>query len=80
MQTTSPRRYYPPITPRTGALHQQPQASDTQHGWFLDAHCAYTDAGFLDATEIIPTGGHRALDTGSLTLGLAHTFRDGWLA
>lgn len=73
-------RYFTPINPRTGELHQQPQPSATQSGWYFDANCEYQYTGFIDAPDVVPTGAHRALDFTEFSIGLAHGHRPGMLA
>lgn len=69
-------KYFPPFLSPTGHLLDQPRAEQTCSGWYLDANCAYNEAGFLDAPSAIPSGGTRALDTETLRLGVSHVWRE----
>lgn len=69
-------RYLTPLPAFTGALHQQPGSELTRSGWSLDQDYNYARHEFLDAPDIVPAGSVRALDSGSLTIGVGHTWRD----
>lgn len=70
------KAYYTPIPALTGALHQQPPADRTLSGWYLDARCNYNEAGFLDAPDVIPSGGQRGMVCVDIVVGIAHVSRD----
>ena len=71
-QAAPARRYLTPVSAHTGARWQRPSVGQTRHEWYFDANGAYQDeSGPLDATDLIPLGGVRALDCPELTLGIA---------
>lgn len=60
----------------TGRCQFQPRPADTQSSWYLDIRANYTDSGFIDAPEQLPSGSVRAVDVGDCRLMLAHVRRE----
>ena len=69
------KRYYTPVPAISGSLHQQPWANQVVSGWCLDVALNYCRPEFLDAPDFIPSGSVSAMDTDSLTFGIANTRR-----
>lgn len=76
--------YFTPIPCITGALHQQPAyehlTPGTSFSFTADDKHDCDLRGALDAPDCIPTGSVRAQTHPKLTLGVAHTWRDGGAA
>ena len=67
---------YKPNPQFTGRCQWQPRPDQTQNGWYIDSHANYTEAGFLDAPEQLPSGSVRGIDIGAVRLMSSAVDRD----
>ena len=70
-------QYHRPKPAITGGASSQPRVQHTLTDWYIDSRRQYTESGFLDATEAVPSGSVRACEIGALTVGVAHIWREG---